>query len=138
MPDKRISSFRATSQHLFAPLSRDCFLPIYSTKESPSNGGVGVGVSTMHDGIDYSFLKAWRMKKLPQCILERYENPALLMNVVRRRSLGCISDCLHQRGFYSHGYRPRLDLVIQFLRPLPCSDGVGDSHGEQRVGLNAY
>jgi hypothetical protein len=58
MPDKRISSFRATSQHLFAPLSGDCFLPIYSTKKSASNGGVGVGLSTMHNRIDDTILQS--------------------------------------------------------------------------------
>src|SRR5208283_2730092 len=112
MADVPPPSLRATIQQLVSPLCRHGLQSVHSAEEGSGDGGVYVGVSATHHGIDDSLLKAWRMEKLPQRILERYEHPALLADVLRRWTRRRINDCLHQWSFHFHLGGPSLDLSI--------------------------
>jgi len=81
----RLSGRRAAVQHAFGPLGGNRVPAPHSAKKRATNGGVGVGVSAAHDGVNDGFLQVRGMQKLPQGVAECRQEPSLLVNTVGGR-----------------------------------------------------
>lgn len=75
-----------------------------------------VSVSPSHDGVDDCFFKVWRVKKLPQGVLECNAHPALLVDVIHGRGFGGRLDALHYGLLDFLFLRPKQDLLVERLR----------------------
>ena len=130
-----LSGRRAATEQAFGPLGGNRVPTVYSAKKSPTDSRVGVGVSAAHNRVHHGFLQVLRMGKLPEDVAERRQNPALLVDVVGR---GCDSGALDgtkQATIHFHVFGPACDAAIEFPGIALCTNGLGNRHCEQRVGL---
>ena len=130
-----LSGRRAATEQAFGPLGGNRVPTVYSAKKSPTDSRVGVGVSAAHNRVHHGFLQVLRMGKLPEDVAERRQNPALLVDVVGR---GCDSSALDgtkQATIHFHVFGPACDAAIEFPGIALCTNGLGNRHCEQRVGL---
>ena len=93
-----LSRFRATVQGAFAPLFRNGVPAVHSSKQSPADGGVGVGIAAAPYGIHNAVFKICRMDKLPQGILESHKHPALFGHEIGRNLMFGLFHSGTQRG----------------------------------------
>jgi hypothetical protein len=77
-------------QHRLNPLVWNGLTAIHRTQKSPTDGSVGICVTTMHDGVHHAFFQAMGMEKLPQGITEGDQDPALVMDVISRGRRGAL------------------------------------------------
>ena len=133
----RLSGHRAAVQQAVGPLGRNREPTVYSAKKRPTDGCVGVGVSTSPDGVHHGFLQGGSMEELPQGIPECDQDPALLANVIRWWCVRRTGYRLHEWVVHTHLVGPDYDLFIHVMGPSPISDGSSNRYREQRIGLSA-
>ena len=87
---------------------------VHGPEQGSADGRVGVGVPTSHDGVDHGFLQVRSMEQLPESVVEGYEHPALLTEVIRRRSTGGPDNDVKNRSIDVPLPGPLRDPLVDF------------------------
>ncbi len=128
---------RTAVAQAFSPLRGNRVPTVYGANERPADGRIGVGVSAAHDGVDHGFLQILRMEELPEGVVKRRQNPTLLTDVVGGRGGSGTSDGTKDAIMHIHVFGPGCDPLIEVPRIAGSTNGLGNRHSIQRVGLPA-
>ncbi|MDY0186277.1 MAG: hypothetical protein RBR43_10440 [Desulfuromonadaceae bacterium] len=111
---------------------------VHSAQERPTNGRIGIGVSTPCDCIDDTRFKVRGIEQLPQGITKRDQHPALLLYVVSRWRFDGAMDGVHESWFDCQVGSPLFDILVELLGLAARCNSVSNRHSEKRVSLHTH